>query len=287
MVTVFMYLERARNWTNGAALLISSIRKRVRQDEVKFEILIDSDASPRTVRVDDGCRIVRSRPFGIYPAFNKIRIVEQASELGATNILLLDHDLIAGPAIHRILKPGQRVFAAVENSKSQLESTFGTRVRSFINSNCGKSVDNFQYFNSGVVSMNLIAAEKLAEVWPTIARAAVTELRFDSRARPFGNLSLSVAAATMGVNLMSYSPEYNQRNFGDLSDDPVLIHYSNWDEDNIEFKRSHLLDLHRAHTYIQESGNRFWKKYRNDFIDVLDDAETTELANTLWDFGST
>lgn len=282
MLTVYQYLENEKGWANAAAMLISSLRRRATGGDVAFVVLFSSDSDGESTNVADDCSMVGRRHFGIYPSFNKVRIVEHAAQTQAGESLLLDHDIIAGPAVRRLLDRPQPEFGAVENSKSQLESAFGMRVAGFIESWCGESIEEFSYFNTGVVSMTETGAVALAETWPEVARAAAEQLAFDSKPRPYANLTMSVAAAHCGLARESYPPEFNQRNYGDLPTDPVLIHYNNWDAVNVEVKTSYLHDLDRLSSFLDDTDNRFWQAYASHFREVLEDPQTQDLADAIW-----
>lgn len=282
MLWIGLYLEPQRSWANAAAMLITSFRNSEARTDLSFIVSYSGVEDGQPTSIADDCIVVPRRPFGLYPSFNKIRVIELAAELNLTQFLLLDHDIIAGPRVSDLVDNPQPEFGAVENLKVQLTAAFGSRVADFVRKAAGCSIDDLRYFNTGVVSLNERGVQGLADAWAPIALTAISELPNDSSPRPYCNLTMSVAAAQLQLEIVSYPTAFNQRNWGDLPAHPVILHYNNWDATNLIVKADILKSREEFIEFLNSTDNRFWIAYRTLFISAVTDPSYATLADDLF-----
>ena len=194
-------------------------------------------------------------------------MLELAAERNVQEYLLLDHDILAGPRVGELIGRPQPEFGAVENRRDQLVSVFGPGVVVFVETHAGLPVEEWRYFNTGVVSLDGSSVAGLAGAWPSIALGAVRQLGDGAAPRPLSNLTMSIAAAALGLRIESYPPEFNQRNYGDLHPSPILVHYNNWDPVNVSVKSDELETIERFLLFLSSTDNRFWVRRLRRHVD--------------------
>lgn len=282
MLTVCMFLERERPWAFAASMAVNSLRRGSNGCPIQFVIGYSANADDEPDLIEPDLWVVPRKRFGHYPAFNKIRALDAASELTGGDCLLLDHDVIAGPRVTELIGARQPAFGAVENLKDQLRSTFGQAIDRVVLSHGGVQLGELRYFNSGVVSIGQAGLKDLARTWRRVAVGVFDDFLAGERPRPFGNLTLSLAVARLGIDAVSYPPAFNQRNYGELPDDPVIIHYNNWDPVNLRVKGELLAEPAAFKRFLGTTDNRFWTAYADLFLHLLEVPSVDATFDALW-----
>jgi hypothetical protein len=86
--------------------------------------------------------------------------------------------------------------------------------------------------------------------------------------------------ARAGVRAGILPDRFNPRNWGTLPKRPALIHYNNWDSENVEIKERSLQSFSTFLAHISASPNRFWMQYKHHFAQLAD-REAESLSEFL------
>jgi len=266
------FIESKQSWCFLIALLARSLEAgRQTLAAPRQSILFNHATSKR----EDSIRALPFRlaaclPFGGYPTLNKLRLLENAD--ASEYQVLLDHDIVIVDR-NRIESLRPRSVLASTNLKDSVEKAFGPTLPAFCKETTGRDWDDVPYYNAGVVIVPSQYRESLQESWAFVA-SRIVERYAPGHAQapmPVGNLSFSLSLARANIPNSRLSDDFNQRNWGELSEEPALLHYNNFDPLNLELKsREHLTgnDLRR---FMDDTQNRWWIKYRRLIYPLLDE----------------
>lgn len=277
------FIEPTSTWCLLTALLMRSMEVSGRGATPAQTILI-ADHTRGALRSGwiSQFRLSTAHPYGGYPTLNKISLLDHVSHHSFQ--VLLDHDIIALTPWRLVEFQAEAVFAAT-NRKDLVDKRFGPDLRSFCHEVTGKHWSDVAYYNAGVVIIPRRYCALLRTAWSKIAIELMNRFRVHESLSPLpvGNLTFSLALALADLPNRRLPDEANQRNWGHLPKDPVLLHYNNFDAENQQLKDNGALTLAMLRQFVEHTSNRWWSAYRHRILPLLDQRMDV-LASELWEF---
>ncbi len=279
VLQVLTFIEAEQRWCVLAALLVRSLQGN--RLPIHYNLIVSGKPEwpPANLTRAPHCLMAFDRPFGRYPTLNKLVMMRAARE--ADHHLLLDHDIVCVTPAAITGYLGTAVCAA-PNLKVGAERAFGPRLEALSRIVTGRCWEKVNYYNAGVVIVPTAHVAELRENWISAAHAVCDafEPDIDTRPMPIGNLSFSLALAASGIPAASLPDRMNQRDWGYLPVDPVLLHYNNFDAANRDLK-AHAHSVGALRNLIEASESRWWRTYARLILPLLD-AQTQGLAEEMW-----
>lgn len=287
-VSFLCLIEPKVNWYNAVSLLIRSVQNNWSTEHKHlFTIMIpvsQTNISSKHVWLDEDMQLCLVHRYPGYPTLNKVRMLP-ARPSGVQTHVLLDHDIILlDPAkIIEEISLHPSCVQAVCNLNDGAITGFGPDFPKFFYDYTANSFEAAPYVNAGFVIFPESAAQKISTDWPKAVGALEHRWPPSKKRRPYGNASLSLSISKLsseGVEFRKLDPIFNQRNWGELPRNPVVLHYNDFDTINIEVKQSFLHSMDEFRRFLESTDNRFWRQYRLCFQKVANE-NSAKLALSL------
>lgn len=268
------------------ALLVHSLRTNgALYNRSPYTVMVVGRGASRedTLASNVGLRVVPQ--VEAFPSLNKMRMLTGGLSGDAEYLVMMDHDMLVCDLSRLEEVLGGRVLMAA-NKKYKLAHSLGKGYDRVMSEIAGRAWKRVDYFNAGITIVPREHVESLRTSWEEVVREVAE--RYDMAPMfgkaPFCNLTMSLALAVSGIPYGVLPDTYNQRNWRELPENPYILHYNNYDPDNVYAKDFALDSYESFEAFVLSTKNRFWKKYKNSFYDVLKDPGLISLRNEIANF---
>jgi len=201
----------------------------------------------------------------LFPTLNKISAVKCLME-ETEDFVLVDHDTLFVD-FDMVGRLRGTAFRACTNLKDGIQKSIGGACQVLSVELTGKEWRSIDYINAGFVYFPSNSSKRILEPWYTTVDKIAEVLKDRSSSQPFpiGNLSLSFAIVISEIPFLDLPDKFNQRNWPSLSDAPVMIHFNNFDKENVELKQLAIMHHEEFLSATDRIDTPWWNKYRPHF----------------------